>query len=77
MIYPNPIKKLKKFSKLVDNSYRKWRYYYLTKTNIKMCYSDLEIIKALQLKINWNNRYISSRSKESFYEFISKKIKFS
>ena len=67
----------KKFSKLVDNSYRKWRYYYLTKTNIKMCYSDLEIIKALQLKINWNNRYISSRSKESFYEFISKKIKFS
>jgi len=42
-----------------------------------MCYSDLEIIKALQLKINWNNRYISCRSKESFYEFISKKIKFS
>ena len=64
----------KKFSKLADNSYKKWRYYYLTKTNIK---TDLEIIKALQLKINWNNRYISSRSKESFYEFISKKIKFS
>ena len=67
----------KKFSKLADNSYKKWRYYYLKKTNIKMYYSDLEIIKALQLKINWNNRYISSRSKESFYEFISKKIKFS
>ena len=67
----------KKFSKSVDNSYRKWRYYYLTKSNIKMSYLDLEIIKTLQLKINWNNRYISSRSKESFYEFISKKIKFS
>ena len=67
----------KKFSKSVDNSYRKWRYYYLTKSNIKMSYLDLEIIKTLQLKINWNNRYISSGSKESFYEFISKKIKFS
>ena len=64
----------KKFSKLVDNSYKKWRYHYLTKINMKMSNSDLEIIKTLQLKINWNNRYISSRSLDSFYGFLSKKI---
>ena len=64
----------KKFSKLVDNSYKKWRYHYLTKINMKMSNSDLEIIKTLQLKINWNNKYISSRSLDSFYGFLSKKI---
>ena len=64
----------KKFCKLVDNSYRNWRYYYLKKMGFERNSSNQEIIKTLQLKINWNNSYINSKNKKSFYNFLSEKF---
>ena len=64
----------KKFCKLVDNSYKNWRYYYLKKMDFERNSSNQEIIKTLQLKINWNNSYINSKNKKSFYSFLSEKF---
>ena len=64
----------KKFCKLVDNSYKNWRYYYLKKMDFERNSSNQEIIKTLQLKINWNKNYINSKNKKSFYNFLREKF---
>jgi len=64
----------KRFSKLVDNSYKSWRYYYLTHPNSKQRKTNHDIIKVFQLRINWNNRFIKNNNNERFYEFLADKL---
>ena len=64
----------KKFSKLVDNSYKSWRYYYLNHPSLKQRKTNHDTVKAFQLRINWNNRFIKNNNNERFYEFLADKL---
>ena len=64
----------KRFSKLVDNSYKSWRYYFLNHSSSKKRKINYDTIKAFQLRINWNNRFIKNNNNERFYEFLADKL---
>ena len=64
----------KKFSKLVDNSYKSWRYYYLNHPSLKQRKTNHDTVKAFQLRINWNNRFIKNNNNLRFYEFLADKL---
>ena len=64
----------KDFSKLVDNSYKYWRHYYFKELKVENSFTNIQIIRVLQKKIIWNNKFMKSNNEESFYKFISSKI---
>ena len=50
------------------------KVYYFKELKVENSFTNIQIIRVLQNKIIWNNKFMKSKNEESFYKFISSKI---